>query len=154
MRRSNRSSMTPNANDCRLSRPRSPASVRTHRPTSGASPITGQQMCSPSPGPGTWRGGDRADRGRSADLLSPLDHVLQLGEIVTVIRGMNLGGEQGNALSDERIGVVASGPMDGPRDLPRVASGGTCKILQDRVLASVLVDAGKRVPDVGVPGDD
>src|ERR1700739_5018449 len=90
----------------------------------------------------------------SAVLIAPGDHVFEFGEVVPIVGGMNLAGEQGDSLGEEGLSVGASRPMDGAFDLFFVTAGLGDQVLEDRVLAAILRHAGEGVPNVGVPGDD
>jgi hypothetical protein len=48
------------------------------------------------------------------DLVAPSIASLSSEKSYSVRRGVDLGGEKGHALLKERVGVWASGPMNGP----------------------------------------
>ena len=56
------------------------------------------------------------DEPTSLWLVAPGQHVLQFGEVVSVLRRVNLGGKQRDALGGELAGGLSPGPMHCPLD--------------------------------------
>lgn len=83
----------------------------------------------------------------------PAQHFFELGEVVAVVGRVNLGGEQGDSLRGERVGIHTGLPADGTFDRRRVAAGVLRVLVYQIAFLTERLQVGKRVPDVGVLAD-
>jgi hypothetical protein len=86
-------------------------------------------------------------------LIAPGDHGFQVGEVVTVAGGVNLGCEEGEALGVGGVGVRVVGPANCALNQRLVASVVGGKVFEQFVLAAKFAQALEAVPDVGMSRD-